>query len=164
LAPTESSTSAATATIDNLVDEAPANPVLDEDHFFNLLDPYDIFNDDKEDEVVALPPRFTMLSAIENLLSVEANITRNKKLEKQSFLMKYQSVQGLALVRYFQLILEGVDKMKASAEVALVLYHKRGTSSYKARSIRGWGKQYLQTGTYLYVIIMVATQIYNSVI
>ena len=40
------------------------------------------------------------------------------------------------------MILEGVEKMKASAEVALVLYHKRGIWSYKARSIRGWGKHF----------------------
>ena len=152
---TTSSTSALPPTVDPLVDESPVDPVIDEDHFFHLLDQYDIFNDEKEMEIVVLPPKFTMKSAIENLLSVEANITRNKRVEKKSFLMRYQCVQGLALVRYFQLILEGVEKMKASAEVALVLYHKRGIWSYKARSIRGWGKHYLQTGitnsTYVFI-------------
>ena len=145
-ATTTSSTSALPFAVDPLLDESPVDPVIDEDHFFHLLGQYDIFNDEKEEEIIVLPPKFTMQSAIENLLSVEANITRNKRMEKKSFLMKCQSIQGLALVRYFQMILEGVEKMKASAEVALVLYHKRGIWSYKARSIRGWGKHYLQTG------------------
>ena len=36
--------------------------------------------------------------------------------------------------------------MKASISVATVLYGKNARSSYKARSIRGWAKLYLQTG------------------
>ena len=128
------------------LNEIDDNKVNDDYDFFHILDPYDIFNDEIVEEVVKVPPKYTMQSAITNLLDVDAKITRNKKLEKKSFLMKYQSVQGLALVRYFQLIVDGVDKMKASAEVAQVLYHKKGVWSYKARSIRGWGSHYLQTG------------------
>ena len=111
-----------------------------------MLDPYDIFGDEEVNVEEVKPPKYTMETAIDNLMKVEANITRNKKVEKKSFLQTYQRIQGLALLNYFQLVIDGKLKMQASADVAFSLYQKRGQWSYKARSIRGWADHYLKEG------------------
>jgi hypothetical protein len=126
----------------------PAHPpeIIEDDHIFGILDPYDIFGDEEMGENVPQIPKFTMKEAITNLLLVEAKVTRNRRDERKSLLQTYQRVQGLALLRYFQLVLDGNLKMVASAEAALCLYNKRGMWSYKARSIRSWGEHYLKKG------------------
>ena len=73
-------------------------------------------------------------------------MSRNKKEEKKNFVERYKTVQAMALIRYYQLMLEGKEKMHASSEVAHALYNKKGIWSYKARSVRGWAEQYLKTG------------------
>ena len=117
---------------DNVVDDN----VINGDDIFGILDAYNMFGDEEIGEPAVKIPKFTMKEAIANLLVAEAKVTRNKKDEKKSLLQAYQRVQRLALLRYFQLILDGNLKMKASAEVALCLYQKEGIWSYKARSIR----------------------------
>lgn len=56
-----------------------------------------------------------------------------------------QVLQAIAVVRYFQLRLEGESKMDASNETAGIIYGKRFPSSFKARSIRHWADVYLVT-------------------
>lgn len=127
---------------DNVIDDN----VINDDDIFAILDAYNIFGDEEIGEPAFKIPKFTMKEAIANLLVAEAKVTRNKKDEKKSLLQAYQRVQGLALLRYFQLILDGNLKMIASAEVALCLYQKEGIWSYKARSKRSWGEHYLMKG------------------
>ena len=82
---------------------APAVPevIYDEDFYFDILDLYDILGVEKEDAEEVQPPKNTMESATENLMKVEA------KIEKKSFLQTYQRIQGLALLNYFQLVIDG---------------------------------------------------------
>ena len=47
-----------------------------------MLDPYDIFGDEEVNVEEVKPPKYTMETAIDNLMKVEANITRNKKVKK----------------------------------------------------------------------------------
>ena len=75
--------------------------IYDEDFYFDNLDLYDIFGVEKEDAEEVQPPKNTMESATENLMKVEA------KIEKKSFLQTYQIIQGLALLNYFQLVIDG---------------------------------------------------------
>jgi hypothetical protein len=126
----------------------PAHPpeIIEDDHIFGILDPYDIFGDEEMGDNASQIPKFTMKEAITNILLVEAKVTRNRRDERKSLLQTYQRVQGLALLRYFQLVLDGNLKMVASAKAALCLYNKRGIWSYKARSIRSWGEHYLKKG------------------
>ena len=49
---------------------------------------------------------------------------------------------------YFKLRSAGLQKMKASEEVALVIYRKSGKYSYKARTIRFWAEYYQLHGSF----------------
>ena len=91
-----------------------------------------------------IPNRYTRREAI-SVLSGDA-VTRNVRIEKKRGLEHYEVIQSMAIIRYLQLLTEGYSLMKASISVATVLYGKNARSSYKARSIRGWAKLYLQTG------------------
>jgi hypothetical protein len=66
---------------------APAGPeiIYDEDFYFGMLDPYDFLGDEEVNVEEVKPPKYTMETAIDNLTKVEANITRNKKVEKKVF-------------------------------------------------------------------------------
>ena len=50
-----------------------------------MLDPYDIFGDEEVNVEEVKPLKYTMETALDNLMKVEANITRNKKVEKKVF-------------------------------------------------------------------------------
>ena len=131
----------------NLIPDAEINHEADsafED--LCILDPCNILGDETVKEVNPAPPKHSMESAISHLLNEEGKGTRNKKIEQKNFLERYQTVQAMALIRYFQLILEGTEKMRASAKVANNIYNKKGIWSYKARSVRGRADQYLTTG------------------
>lgn len=146
---------------DNEVPNAEMNEINHGEDFLvddlSLLDPCNILGEENVKEVDAAPPKHSIESAIDNLLNEEGKVTRNKKLEKKNFLERYQTVQAMALIRYFQLLLEGTEKMTASAEVASVLYNKKGIWSYKARSVRGWADLYLKTGANEYILSLFVT-------
>lgn len=131
---------------------------LDDDDIFGVFDQYNLFGDDNDFDIgghqVEVPHVHSPQSAIENLLKNEANITRDKIIEKKKSLMAYQRIQAIAIVRYIQLTLEGHSKMKASAEVAMCLYQKKGMWTYKARSIRGWSAHYLKTGNIAFLSLL----------
>lgn len=50
-----------------------------------MLDPYDIFEDEEVNVEEVKPLKYTMETALDNLMKVEANIIRNKKVEKKVF-------------------------------------------------------------------------------
>ena len=141
---------------DNEVPNAEMNEINHGEDFLvddlSLLDPCNILGDEIVKKVDAAPPKHSIESAIDNLLNEEGKVTRNKKLEKKNFLERYQTEKAMALIRYFQLLLEGTEKMTASAEVASILYNKKGIWSYKARSVRRWADVYLKTGANEYIL------------
>lgn len=100
--------------------------------------------DDQDEEIVG--DKFTMLQAIQHLLSNEAKITRNAKEDKKDALMMWQKVQAMAVLRLLQRCVNGEGKMEASADIARSLYGTNGAECYKARSMRYWMEEYLKTG------------------
>lgn len=86
------------------------------------------------------------LEAIENLKNGHAKIVKNKREETKRDCTSYQHVQSIALLRYFEMLIDGVGKMDASTKVAHIMFQKCGKFSYMARNIRIWGDQYLANG------------------
>lgn len=68
---------------------APVGPeilfLFYENFYFGMLDPYDIFEDEEVNVEEVKPLKYTMETALDNLMKVEANIIRNKKVEKKVF-------------------------------------------------------------------------------
>ena len=92
-------------------------------------------------------PKYSRRDAIENLLKEEAKVTRDVSREKKMGLAHHEIIQAMAIVRYFQRMEDGENKLVASENVAENLYQtkiKRG--SYKSRCIRRWADNYLETG------------------
>ena len=153
---------------DNEVPNAEMNEINHGEDFLvddlSLLDPCNILGDENVKKVDAAPPKHSIESAIDNLLNEEGKVTRNKKLEKKNFFERYQTVQAMALIRYFQLLLEGTEKTTASAEVASDLYNKKGIWSYKARSVRGWADLYMKTGADEYILSLFVTKVSSQLL
>jgi hypothetical protein len=96
-------------------------------------------------------PKYTYEEAISSLLDDKLKVTRDKRKERASTKMAWQIIQTSAVVRYLQYCAEGIGKMDASVLVANFLYprlhkgqYERG--SYKPRTIRFWGAEYLEKG------------------
>ena len=78
-------------------------------------------------------------------MSEEATVTRRVRIEKKKGVMAFKVLQAIAVVRYFQLRMEGESEINSSTEVATAIYGKKSPSSIKARSIRYWADVYLVT-------------------
>ena len=132
-------------------DQQPNDRVEDEEYEFRDDEFDDLFG--PQDHV----PATGRASAVAVKLTVEqgikklndsgwANPSRSVAKEKKIELMAWQRVQAQAVLSYLENRKEGQGKMEASANVAKVLFSKKGTSSYKSRTIRFWAAQFLLTG------------------
>ena len=84
-----------------------------------------------------------MQKSVKKLLSEEAAVTRCVRVEKKRGIIAFKVRQAIAVVRYFQLLMEGDSKMISSTKVATATYGKRSPSSFKARILRYWADVYL---------------------
>ena len=93
----------------------------------------------------------TPFEAIEYLRNYDAKVTRNARDAKNEKLMDWEKIVARAIWKYLQLRLAGQGMMQASAATAFYLYPEAGQrcetqECYKARCIRQWTKEYLQSG------------------
>ena len=59
----------------------------------------------------------------------KSKITRNRRIELKSHLMTWEKMRAISVTSYFQLRLEGMGKMKASAESTIGIYQGGGIYS-----------------------------------
>jgi hypothetical protein len=99
------------------------------------------------DEGEHMEGKLTMQEAVEELSLSDARFTNNGRDEKAvKGTRRFAFIQSLAVMRYFQRRLDGVKRMDAAESVAKQIYNKDGRHSYRARCIRQWSTEYLQTG------------------
>jgi len=86
--------------------------------------------------------------ALTKLISDERSFTRNEKMNAEKKMYGWHALRITSVRLYFKLRSAGLQKMKASEEVALVIYRKSGKYSYKARTIRFWAEYYQLHGSF----------------
>ena len=82
---------------------------------------------------------FTLEEAFEEADRLRS-CTRTKRIEQKNDMMAWEIVRATAVARYLQLLMDGAQKMAASATVAFNFYFKQGNNSFKSRSIRNWAE------------------------
>ena len=90
---------------------------------------------------------FTLEEAFEEADRLRS-CTRTKRIEQKNDMMAWEIVRATAVARYLQLLMDGAQKMAASATAAFNFYFKQGNNSFKSRSIRNWAEYLIKTGAF----------------
>ncbi len=104
---------------------------------------------EEEDEKIADYSIESINRAIQ-LLKKMVPVSKNARKTRinSEYVPDFYYLQRLAVLRYFQCLLDGIDKIKASVEISSVIYKSNGRQSYKSRCIREWAQHYLIYGSF----------------
>lgn len=118
-------------------------PIEDNDltYINNMIS--NVTDDDVEKENL-----YTVSEAIEYLSNHEARISKNKKVNNDIKLIKWDYLVAQSIVSYLIEVENGSTKMSAAAASALFHFKsQRIKTSYKATCIREWAKEFLKSGS-----------------